>query len=118
MKFDEKAWLAAHDRFLNNPTGLTDDDLTLLQLVDPKLSEKARARRAGYVEAQSDEDRRLAKQQFTFADMSKCIADILGPLAALQRFKSEERIVALEGRILELEAQLAARDPAQISHEM
>ena len=51
MSYDPLAFQAAHQRFLTDVNNLTDDDLEQFAIVDPKLAERARARRAGFVEA-------------------------------------------------------------------
>ena len=60
--YDTKAFEAAHRRFLTDPKTVTDDDLALFELVFPSFAERARAMRAGFVNAQTAEDRTLGKE--------------------------------------------------------
>jgi hypothetical protein len=58
----------AHEKFISDATTLTDDETALFTLVDAKLGERARARRAGYVPADSNtpDERRGLKQFVTW----------------------------------------------------
>ena len=67
MTFDRKLFEDAHAKFIDDATKLTDSDIAQIAIVDPKLGERARARRAGYVPADADtpEERKLMETPLT-----------------------------------------------------
>jgi hypothetical protein len=110
MTYDKTLFDAAHTRFLVEPKSLTDDDLTQLAVIDPRLAERARAKRAGFVEA-DDDWRTLAKKTVSFKGLVEFFRDHVAPVLAVHRHKSEEattRLDFLEARVLDLEVRLAA----------
>jgi hypothetical protein len=61
-----KLFAAAHARFLSSdPQSLTAADLEQFAIVEPKLAERARARRAGYVRQRTEEERKELKVPLT-----------------------------------------------------
>ena len=118
MKYDTARWTDAHHKFLDDATTLTDDDLAQLALVDPIFAERARAKRAGFVEAdtRTDDEKRLLKAPVTYRELIEFFKDHIFPILSTYRYKSGEahtRLDALEQRILELEAAQAAARTGQ-----
>jgi hypothetical protein len=113
MTYNSTAFETAHKKFLDDATTLTDDDLAQFAIVDPKLAERARAKRAGFVKAETDDDRRDLARPATMRDFLDFVVDDFGPILATYRHKNamlEERCLALEQRVLELEAQRVIAD--------
>lgn len=95
-------------RYLEHPTTLTDDDIGQLALVSAGLAERSRARRAGYVERDSEDLKKIGKQPVTISFLLKHFRDCVGPIIGTHRLRireAHERIAALEARIAELESQ-------------
>lgn len=110
--FDATHFQEAHGRYLTDAKTLTDADLELFTLVDAKFAERARAKRAGFVEAEKAETTKAFAKPLTRKDLSAFMTDFVAPILATHRYKAreaEERIFALERRVLELEAEAAAR---------
>jgi hypothetical protein len=59
LTYDPQALKAAHTRYLTEPKGLTDDDLAQFAIVDPTFAERARAKRAGFVEGTTANEERV-----------------------------------------------------------
>ena len=123
--YDTKAFEAAHRRFLTDPKTVTDDDLALIELVFPSFAERARAMRAGFVNAQTAEDRTLGKEPIRAKFFIDWIANYLAPIHATHRYKGQQaqaqiewqwkEIESLKARVLELEAERASRTPDHVS---
>ena len=112
MTYDREHFKLAHERFLLTPKVLTDGDLEQLAVVDPTLAERARAKRAGFVEAEDDDDRKLATVPVTQKGLLTWQKDVIGPMISTFQFRLDEAHVlirSLEARVLELEARDAAR---------
>jgi hypothetical protein len=111
--YNYKLFEAAHTKFIEAPATLTDADLEQFTVVDPKLAERARARRAGYVKSETDEERKTFAQPATMRHLIHLYNDEIMPVLATYRHKNamlEERCNALEHRLLELEAQRVIAD--------
>jgi hypothetical protein len=118
-EYNSDAFSAAHQRFLTDAKSLTDDDLAQFAVVDPKLAERARAKRAGFVEAA--EDGAATPRQFAKSITVKVLLDYqrdcLAPILATHKYRVKqltetvERLDAhcrsLEQRLLELEVDRA-----------
>lgn len=112
MTYDKELFQLAHTRFLLIPKELTDRDLEQLAVVDKKSAERARATRAGFVEAEDDDDKKLAKLTVSQRDLLSWQKDVVQPLLSTYRHRLDEAMTlirSLEGRVLELEAQQAER---------
>jgi hypothetical protein len=110
--YDTKRFEEAHGRFLKDAKALTDDDLAQFALVSPKFAERARAKRAGFVEAEDAAQQKIGKVPLPYKDFIKWIGDYLGPILATHRYKSrqtEARCEALELRVVTLESELVQR---------
>jgi hypothetical protein len=115
VMYDKALFQVAHKRFMLDPKALTDADIAQLAIVDPTLVDRARAKRAGYVEADDAEMQALRKKAISCAAFHEWERDYLSPILATYRHKAEQqqtrnddletRVRSLEGRILELEAQ-------------
>ena len=104
VKYTSQAFTEAHDRFLTDATRLTDEDVAQLALVDADLADRARAKRAGFVEAKGHDA--TWHKPVKWKDLLKWQRDILMPLLGTYRLKSREahtRLDDLERRIVELE---------------
>jgi hypothetical protein len=113
MTYHYKAFETAQQKFIDDPKTLTDADLEQFAIVEPKLAERARAKRAGYVQAESEDERQLLAQPATLRHLHDWQLDMIGPVLATYRYKNaqlEERCQALEQRMLELEAQRVIAD--------
>jgi hypothetical protein len=107
-KYDSALFTEAYQRFLDEPKALTDADLAQLALVDPPLAERARARRAGFVEATTADERKALKLPLSRKLFLDWISDYLGPSLAMHRYKSREvaaRVDALEQQIAALKTE-------------
>jgi hypothetical protein len=110
--YDSKGFEAAHHRFLTEPKALTDADLAQFALVSPKFADRARAKRAGFVEAEDATQQKFGKQPLPYKAFMDWIGDYLGPILATYRYKSrqaEARREALEQRVATLESDLSQR---------
>lgn len=106
VHYDSTAFEAAHLKYLEDAKSLSDADLEQFAIVDRAFSERARAKRAGFVAAKSAEDNALDKRPATQHDVMWAIKDWIFPLLATYRYKSNETrelIVALETRLSALE---------------
>ena len=120
MTYNTKLFEAALQRFLIEPTTLTDDDLAQFAVVDVHLAERARAKRAGFVEAETEAERNALARPATWRDLREWHRDTIAPVLATYRHKYAllehenvlltERCLALEQRVLELEAQRVIAD--------
>lgn len=121
--YNAKQFEEAHERFIIEPKALTDDDLAQLTLIDARLGERARARRAGFVDAEdaTEDAATNRKTAMTVQAFHEFQRDWFEPILSTYRYKNQElqtrlkaledgtrRIDALEARVLELEAQAAA----------
>lgn len=77
MMYNPVTFHEAHKKFLTDAKTLTDDDLAQFAIIDPKLAERARAKREGYVEADPDidADKRLLAQTMTHQGLSDFFND-------------------------------------------
>jgi len=105
-KYDGERWVAAHGKFINDARTLTDEDLAHLAYVDRNHAERARAKRAGFVE---EEDAFIKKHggkpvtwKFFHQWLDNNYLPILGTLRTRIR-EDAERIDALEKQIKTLE---------------
>ena len=94
----------AHARLLENPASLSDDDLALFDLVAPALGDRARAKRAGYVEAVDPQFAALERQPVSHRQLRGYADDVLFPIMATHVFKIRQ----LEQRLNELEQRPAS----------
>ena len=106
--YNTAAFHSAHTKFLDDAKSLTDKDLAQFAIVDPTLAERARARRAGYVEADTDTDaeKNLLAKVPNYKALRTLLTDHVGPMLATYRHRIDESrdlIVALEQRIAALE---------------
>jgi hypothetical protein len=102
---------AAHQKYFDDPKTLDDFDIAQFEIIDPKLAERARAKRAGFVEAEDEDTRTLAAGPMTGKAFLDFYRDVIVPILATHKYTSETmraRLDALETRLLELEAQRAA----------
>ena len=104
MTYDHAAFRAAHVKFLTDAKTLSDDDLELFAIVDPKLADRARARRAGFVEADTDTDaeKKFLAKAVTYDALHKHFTDLVAPILATYNYRiteTRELLVALEQRI-------------------
>ena len=79
-KYDRERWVAAHHRFLESPFALTDEDLEQLALTDPRLAERGRAKRAGFVEAEDDFVKEHGHHPLTLKLWSQWLSDLFSPM--------------------------------------
>ena len=103
MTYNRKLFQVAHGRYLLEPKALTDDDIQQLSLVDPMLGHRARARRAGVLEAPDTEFPRGPLPARAFGNWLK---DHLAPILSTYRHKDNQqaaRLDALEARLHALE---------------
>jgi hypothetical protein len=101
--YNYKLFETAHTKFIGAPATLTDADLEQFAIVDPKLAERARAKRAGFVEGRNDDDRKTLARPATMRNLIDLFKDELLPILATYRYKNaqlEERCYALEHRVL------------------
>jgi hypothetical protein len=104
--YDTKRWEQAHKRFIEDPKTVTDEDLDQFAAVDPKFSEHARAKRAGFVKARTAMEQAAGNQPARMNDLLWTVTDVIDPLLGTYRYKSDETrelIVALETRLSALE---------------
>ena len=66
--YNRDLWKAAHERFIGNPSALTDGDLEQLALTDGALAERARAKRAGFVEREDDDLKAAGDEPLSIRD--------------------------------------------------
>lgn len=103
-EYNSEAFNLAHQRFLTAAKQLTDDDLAQFAIVDPKFAERARAKRAGFVEADEEEDEATKKalaKPLTGQFMVRWMRDHFGPVFAAHRYRSKQfqsRLEAFEER--------------------
>ena len=81
---------------------LTDDDIEQFATVDPKLAERARARRQGFVPAETELERKQNALPVNRRDVTEAIQDVLLPLLATHRYKCQQ----LETQLLEMAKRL------------
>lgn len=97
MAYDPDLFAAAHDQYLDDPEKLSDDQVEQLCTVAPKLADRVRAKRAGFVEKLTPE---LSKP-ITSATLVWLTNDYLGPSLASFNVRIREllrRLDALETR--------------------
>jgi hypothetical protein len=105
--YNSGAFAVAHKKFLNDPKTLDESDLEQFAIVDPAFADRARAKRAGFVEA-ADADTPTLARPMTGQAFVDWYRDDLSPILATYRHKAatmQARLDALEARLLELEAQ-------------
>lgn len=100
--YDRVRYLTALAQFKAAPTGLTDDDLEQLRTVDAELGERARAAKAGYVEAQ-----KAAPKDDPLATIPASVRGLVDTIKAV-REDVEERLLTLFFRSRESAARLDA----------
>ena len=108
--YNVEAFQLAHKRFLTDPKSLSDDDLAQFAIVDAKFAERARAMRAGFVEADDEDTKKLAKHAVNGKELLNFFRDTVQPVLATHAYRSKQlqsRIDSLEMRLLDLEAQRA-----------
>lgn len=120
--YDTERFVAAHKRFLADAKTVTDDDLALFALVNPEFAERARAMRAGFVPAESEETQKVMKLPLRSRVFFDWIKNHLNPTLATFRYKGhqletriegqQKEIESLKARVLELEAREAAHGMA------
>jgi hypothetical protein len=132
VTYDADRMNAALQRFAAG--GLLADDIKLLTLIDARLGVRAKARQAGYVDRDLDDPRsspplstkaflafgrdHLAPLLATFRYKANALTqDLAAVFARLQasetdRAQLRDQIARLESRLLELEADRAAKEPA------
>lgn len=111
-QYDAALFTEAHQRALGEPTALTDADLAQLAIVHPEFAERARAKRAGFVEAKTADEQKAGKRPLSYEVFGGWIADYFGPILATHRYKAREaaaRLDALEQRIAALDTELRDR---------
>jgi hypothetical protein len=54
--------------------------------IDPKLAERARAKRAGFIEAEDDDDKALRKAPMSQKDLLSWQKDVIQPMLATYRY--------------------------------
>ena len=81
---------------------LTDADIEQFAIVDPPLAECARARRQGFVPAETELERKHNALPVTRRDVTEAIQDVLLPGLATHRYKFEQ----LEAQITTMSKQL------------
>jgi BMFP domain-containing protein YqiC len=104
--YNSKAFEAAHRKFVDDAKTLSDEDLEQFQIVDPKLAERARARRAGFVESETEDEHKAFAQPATMRSLIDLYRDAIMPILATYRHKNamlEERWLALEQRLTTME---------------
>jgi hypothetical protein len=106
-KYDSERFMVAHGRFLEAARTLTDEDIEQLACVDPKLADRARAKRAGYKpEPRSPEQVAFDKQPILNGVFLTWIRDWMDPLLGTYRLRigeAREAIEELKKRVTELE---------------
>jgi hypothetical protein len=115
--YDRVRFSLAWKQYDHDPSGLTDDDLDQLTLVDQALGDRARAARVGFAAAESESDRRLAAVPVSLKMLTEWYRDHVGPYVATIRYKAREahtRIDALEQRLAALEAGINAAPPGPV----
>ena len=106
--YDGKAFSAAHRKFLEDAKSLTDDDIAQFAIVDAKFAERARARRAGFVEPiePGHRDKTPVTRGFLLKALQCVIANDLTPLLATYRYRIDELVT----RVAELEQHVKSAD--------
>jgi hypothetical protein len=104
MTYDRVAFVQAHHKFLTDAKTLTDADLEQFAVIDPKLADRARAKRAGFVEAFecTDAEKRALSQTVTMNALTDWFTDFVLPILATYRHSIQETralAVALEQRL-------------------
>jgi hypothetical protein len=108
--YDTTLFEAAHERLLTDVKTLTDDDIAQFAAVDPTLADRARAKRSGFVEQETDEERQLLARPATHRELIDFLRDGIGPILATHRYRGKtnhDLIVALEQRITAAERSYA-----------
>lgn len=107
-KYDATLFAAAHDRLLVNATSLTDDDIAQFAAVDSRLADRARARRAGFVEADDAEMKKFGRRPVTVKFLLQVFfGDFVVPLLKMQEMYTRQahaRAAALEKQIAQLQS--------------
>jgi hypothetical protein len=75
--FNRAAFDAAHTKFLEAPTTLTDDDIEQFAIVLPKLGDRARAKRQNLVPAETADERKMLDARATRRDMMQGFEDVI-----------------------------------------
>jgi hypothetical protein len=101
VSVNSKAFGEAHARFLTEPTALTDADLEQLGCVDQGLADRARAKRAGYVEPKptNPDDVWFSKQPMTGGAFDQWTKDYLFPTVRCLSMQ----VADLQARLAEIE---------------
>jgi hypothetical protein len=111
MKFNFKAWGAAHHKFVADARTLTDDDIAQLATTDRELAEKARAKRAGFVRPVSDDERQRGAKSVTQRSLEMTLTDVVVPsfMASLKHVKDEhdEKLRALGKQLEDARTEIA-----------
>jgi len=100
--YNKAAFDAAHTKFLEAPTTLTDDDIAQFAAVLPKLGDRARARQQNLVAAETADERKLLDSRATRRDMMQGFEDVIFPLLAVHQYKRDQ----LEAQIVQLGRQV------------
>jgi hypothetical protein len=121
---DNARYTAALERYFVEPEAITDADLSVLAGVDDALAEKAATRRSDALRLSAEHRHRVAiglpnlktdrAEHFAELVTSTIIAQLARPRQRIKALEAqnvawEQRYNALESRVLELEAQAAAR---------
>lgn len=104
--YDTDKCSAAIDRYIADPKSLTDEDLEQFQIINPELADYARAKRAGFEEALTDEERERNKKPLTFGTFLMCMRTTVPQTSSMiYRIRdAHAKIEALEKRVQELSA--------------
>jgi len=108
--YNRAIFSAAHAKYFEAPTTLTDDELAQFAIVDPAFAERARAKRAGFVEAVNPEFQKAGELGAVMHEFVSWVADVHNPILATYRHRLDEleqRNRELETRLLTMEAQRA-----------
>jgi hypothetical protein len=87
--YNRELFIQAHGRYLTDAKTLTDEDLEQFAIVDPKLAERARAKRAGYVRQRTEAERKELKVPLTRGDLTVFIEDFVSPILATYHHKGQ-----------------------------
>jgi hypothetical protein len=103
--YNRAAFTAALTKFTEDPASLTDSDIEQFAIVNPKIADRARARRQGFVPAETEMERKALDRPVTRRDVMQVLEDFLFPRLAEHRYLEEQ----LEARVVSLEKRPAVK---------